>query len=228
MKKRFILIFCFLGFNLFAADFPSKLSIALKNMNKLNYNKCIFTKKTISNDLKMTEKYNGFSKNDVKWFLLEKNGKKPSNEELKKYKEKKLIESEKKKSKENRLNLSTMFKKGTVKLLKEENGKIVYSFLPENDSKEEEKMMKNVKGEVIVNKNKMVIESIILKNIKPFSPTFSVKVKLFKMEMKFKPIEEGNFYVLDTISTEMQGKLMGLKNISQKTKVFYLNYLTHN
>ncbi|NOZ12225.1 MAG: hypothetical protein GXO69_01100 [Acidobacteria bacterium] len=226
--RKYILVILLLmnigNFNSFAGEMPPLLKQALSNMNKTDYAKCAYILTTTTESKKTIEEHDPFLKQPFKWKLLKINGKSPSKTEILEYRKQKLKELKKGENKKGRLNLQVMFKKGTVKFLKEENGRITYSFSPAADSKDEKKIMPHVFGEVCVIKDKPAIESIVLKSRKPFSPTFSFKINKFILAMFFKPFKGRHCYLLNSVTTEIEGKVMGIKKISQKTSAEYSNY----
>ncbi|MBN2383977.1 hypothetical protein JXQ70_13960 [bacterium] len=216
---------------------PVLVEQALRTMQTGSTIDWSFTLITTSAGTKTIEHCDQTRPEGEQWQLVLIEDRKPTPEELEKYREakNKLQNNDQAKKKDEdeenvsiSIELGKLFGSGSLLLLEEEAERVKYGFQPSAQKEDDQKLMKHLKGTCLINRTDQAspyIEEITMFSENPFSPMFSVKIETFRTTMRFRPIEPGGPVLPARVTSFIQGKAFFIKTIAEDITVDYSDYV---
>lgn len=236
MKYR-LLVFILSVTNLAWGEYPLPLQKALDTMNRADLKDWAYTRTTVSPKVRIVERYDPKKPEAKQWILSSIDNREPTATEQEEYHQKRMKalqrDRETKKDKNDEqagtmsLDLNSMIKPGSLRMMTEDPTTIVYAFRPQSEKDDDKVMMENLSGLLHINTEKpegFYIEELTLSSEKPFSPAFSVKVTLFSTRMTFRPIEPNGPFFPAEITTRFQGKAFYFKTIDEQITMVFSDF----
>jgi len=161
------------------------------------------------------------SSNDVQsWSLIEFNGKRPSEKQIKTYIENKSKKVKKKKNNQT-ISISQLVDVNTLKILTEDSNVIKSSFMV-GYTKFGEDAKKKLEGILTFDKKNHYVKSIEITNKENFSPMFSVDISQLKLTLSFIKIKDAILPRGNTM--RLIGSMAMFVEIDEISTVDYSNY----
>jgi len=210
---------------------------ALNTMKEVSMDDWAFTMTTTSTKKKTVEHFDPLKPEDEQWALLLKDDHVPTVAEKKEYRDLKMkaraTDAEKEDDKDDQetsfsIELGKLFQKGSLQVIEENEAKVIYTFQPQAQGKDDDKLMKHLKGKLTINRENKAspyIAEVSMYNEQPFSPMLSVKINVFKMTMVFRPVEPEGPVVIAQVKSVLQGKALFIKTLAEDVIVVYSDYV---
>ncbi len=226
-----LIIFSVPGFSLADEDL-THFKKALNRCISSSYLGWAFIAATNEDGATFVEKIDFSKKNDERWVLVSKNGKKVSAREAEKHRKMKQKEDE-----TARLNhespawmlndfLKTMITPGSVKFIERANGYNLYRFQP-HIGEDGEDFDKNLLGEIFIKSDDTVLTKLRIFNKTDFS-TSGVRIVEFNHVMKFTETDSGDGHAnpvfLKSSESRVKGKVMGFTVVDNNQTVIFENF----
>jgi hypothetical protein len=184
-----------------------------------------YTRTKVENGSTIVERFDPAG-DDGGWTLVEVDGKAPSNKQLKKYAAK--IDQRESRDHPGEIDFRDIVNVDTVTLVEETATDATYRFEPAPDEEDDADPSAFLEGTLAVDKRESFVKSLELASIEPFSPATGVKINKMRVTMKFTLLDDGARTAIRELSQSVEGRLFGIKRISQASTVTFSDFGPQN
>ena len=203
------------------SDWPEPLARALEALAETD-DQYAYTRETRDELGHYIERFDPEKPRSEQWQLLSFNGGEPD----KKHKERYAREYDGLFNRDHPtdVDLSSLFNRESLKVVETTPKFVIYEFQPLADEPEDEKIMSNLVGTLVVDVANNELNDISLNSKKKFSPAAMVSIKEFSITMSFDRIGENGPVVMTQSTSNIRGRFMGLKKIEQSQEVVFRDF----
>jgi hypothetical protein len=217
------LIVCFaflaLSYRLLAGPTPPELESALKTFRAEGSPGWSFTQTTVTADRSRVERFDPLGRNFLQWTLLQQDGRAPTEDEIKSYKDHKTRRT----AGETAPNVKDQIAPGTCDVVEETSERGVYRFnLRPGD--EDDASAQFMRVTFTLHRPTATIETVELASTGPFSPVLMVKIKEARTVMTYSLPEADRPTLLKEVSVRIRGRAMWFRSLDQDMTVTYSDY----
>ncbi len=124
-----------------------------------------------------------------------------------------------------KVDLTGLVDRKSLRVIETTPDTIVYGFKPLTDEPDDEKMMANLNGTLVLDVKKNQVTAVELNNDKKFSPAAMVSIKEFSLAMRFDEMSSQGPVSLVESTINIRGRFMGLKKVEQSEKVEFREFI---
>lgn len=221
MRFVSLLLLALLAWPAYAEPHPLALR-ALETLDLPDLDSWSYTRATTSNDGARVERHHAGRPEGKRWELVSVDGKVPTPRQREEYQREKREQAEarKKKGKNDR-----DLDRNSIRLVSETDTRAVFSFLPAADSEREAKLMKQVRGTLVVDKTHAWAEEFRLESSGEIQPIPGVTVREFRLLMKFRRDEATGHILPVSMTSRVRGRAMLVKSLDQDRKTVFSEFI---
>jgi len=203
-------------------EMPRLVEDAFKMMESVSLDGWAYTETTDTNGVITIERFDPSLPENRQWTLIEKDGRAPSSEDLAAYADDRTGEGGNHEGDD----LREMVDPEGLELIEETSTYAVYRFRPQADDEDEDdaKIMKHVTGRLKIVKSLPYVESLEIRNSKPFSAALLVKMKEFLTRLTYRPIDDQGHVFPHTVEVKIRGRVLVFKKLREDVSVTYSDY----
>ena len=202
-----------------AADIPPAVSQALADFRPEGPKGWSFTQSTRAAGRSLVERFDSTKPEFNRWTLLAEDGKDPSPEAARRYREKFTRHSQN--SGAPRLN--QQIDRTTLTMLTDTPERTTYQARLKA-TEAEDRTAPFLRVVIVWHKSAATIESFAIENIAPFSPAFGVKIQEMRTTMTYTLPAPDRPALLDRVSTRLRGRAFWFKTLDDDMQVTYTDY----
>ncbi len=158
------------------------------------------------------------------WELLSIDGRKPTDDEARAWRERK---GDHRGDRDDDENVELKFiTPDTITLIEETPEHWLFGFQPKGDGDDEREIefMRHIEGRLRVVKDGHYVQSIDMRNSQPIKPAFSVRINTFVTTLTFGPAADGGPIVPQTIDVHVRGRAMLAVRFDETETIRYTDY----
>jgi len=156
------------------------------------------------------------------WQLVSINGEEPDDEEIEVFQSEKAKLAVEREENQDKNGLLEMIAPGSLELLEETPEFWRFGFQPRDEN--DEAMMEHVAGELNIRKQGLFVHSMEMRSRNSFKPRAGVKIREFKMQMRFTFAGENGPVVPLSLDSYVSGKAFLVATIEENVLVEYSDY----
>jgi hypothetical protein len=204
---------------LHAGAMPPELEKALADYRAEGTRGWAFTQTTVSSDKQLVERYNPAKPEAQRWTLLEKNGRAPTEDEIRDYRQVLVRRTRG----ETAPNVKDQIRPETCEALGVEGDRARYRFQLKPGA-EDDSSAEHMAVTFTLHQPTGTIEQVELASIRPFSPMFAVKIQEARTVIWYTLPDENTPTLLKEIQVRVRGRAMFFKSLDQDMTVTYSDY----
>jgi hypothetical protein len=219
MFARIILLFALSAAALRADTLPPEVSAAIKSFRAEGPKGWAFTQTTASTKQSMVERFDPMKPEISRWTLLQKDGRAPTQEELKEYREK----QSRRTRGDTAPDVTKQLDLESAERISEDAERAVFRFRlkPGGD---DDKTAAHMRSTFHFHKPTGTIEKVELGSIEPFAPMLTVKINEARTVMYYTLPQADRPSLLDRITVTVRGRAMWFKSLDEDLTVSYSDY----
>jgi hypothetical protein len=219
LRSSLIAVCLLIAASLHAGPVPPELEKALATFQSEGTRGWAFTQTTQSSDSTLVERYDPSKPEFNRWKLLQKDGREPTEAEVKTYKDA-LGRGNREQAAPN---VKNQVQQDTCEPLGEENGRARYRFQLKPGG-EDDKSAEHMVVIFSLHLSTGTIERVELVSVRPFSPMFGVKIEEARTVIDYTLPDEARPTLLKEIHVSVRGRAMLFKSLDRTMAVTYADY----
>lgn len=199
---------------------PPELAAALKDFRTEGSFGWGFTQITESEDKSLVERYNPAEPEVLRWDLVRKDGREPTEKELKDYRE----QQTRRTRGETAPNVKNQLDHETCTLVSDEGDRATWRFRLKPGA-EDDRSAAHMAATFTLHRPSGTIEKVELASFEPFSPVFSVSINEARTVLEYTLPDGERPTLLKRVSMRVRGKAMWFKSLDSDLTVLYSDYV---
>lgn len=177
-----------------------------------------FTVTTTEEGKKTVETHNPAAPNEQRWTLVLKDGKPPTEKELRKYAE----ERRRARSKEQRL--SSLVDKASLELEGEDAERLTFRFRMKSDGDDAKLLAGKIRGTLVVRRDGPNVESLEIANTEKISKAGVFSLSEFQTRIRFRPAPERPESLIESVTARVRGRALLVKSLDADTETTFSDF----
>jgi hypothetical protein len=218
-------LFLFCGLTLLSSSvlraepLPDELASVLKSFRADGAKGWAFTQTTTATKNSLVERYEPMKPDGSRWLLVEKDGRAPTEDELKDYREKQTRRT----SGDTAPDVIKQLDLASAERVSDDAERVTYRFKL-NPGGDDDKSAAHMRASVTVHKATKTVERFELGNSEPFSPMLTVKIEEARTVMQYSLPTPERPALLEKVTMRIRGRAMWFKSLDEDMTVQYSDY----
>jgi len=217
--RPFLLFIFFSAAGLRAGPLPPEIETALKNFRADGAKGWAFTQTTQARSDSLVEHYDPLKPEFIRWTLVQKNGKPPTEKEAREYQEKHTRRS----GNDTAPDVTKQLDLSTAERVQDDTERSAYRFHLKAGDKDDTSAQ-YMTAIFTFHKPDNAVEQVELGNTEPFSPMFGVKIQEARTVISYSLPNADRPSLLDHITVKVRGRAMLVRSLDEDMSVMYSDY----
>ena len=177
-----------------------------------------FTVTTTEEGKKTVETHNPAAPNEQRWTLVLKDGKPPTEKELRKYAE------ERRRARSKQQRLSSLVDKASLELEGEDAERLTFRFRMKSDGDDAKLMAGKIRGTLVVRRDGPNVESLEIANTEKISKAGVFSLSEFQTRIRFRPAPERPESLIESVTARVRGRALLVKSLDADTETTFSDF----